>query len=97
MPLEWTTWKKLWAENGKLTIDQLKSMDGVTGKLGLFNLERILGLVETMHTEKLTNILDRSIETKRPSRGKVFPLREAAEAHRLMESRDFFGKIVLTP
>ena len=29
--------------------------------------------------------------------GKVFPLREAAEAHRLMESRDFFGKIVLTP
>ncbi len=28
--------------------------------------------------------------------GRVFPLSEAAEAHRLMESRDFFGKIVLT-
>ncbi|MBI4200970.1 MAG: zinc-binding dehydrogenase [Chloroflexi bacterium] len=26
---------------------------------------------------------------------RVFPLEEAAEAHRLMESRDFFGKIVL--
>ncbi len=28
--------------------------------------------------------------------GRVFPLSEAAEAHRLMESRDFFGKIILT-
>ena len=27
--------------------------------------------------------------------GKVFPLEKAGEAHRLMESRDFFGKIVL--
>lgn len=29
--------------------------------------------------------------------GRVFPLHEAADAHRLMESRDFFGKIVLVP
>ena len=28
--------------------------------------------------------------------GRVFPLSEAADAHRLMESRDFFGKIILT-
>ncbi len=28
--------------------------------------------------------------------GRVLPLSETAEAHRLMESRDFFGKIVLT-
>jgi NADPH:quinone reductase-like Zn-dependent oxidoreductase len=28
---------------------------------------------------------------------RVFPLQEAAEAHKLMESRDFFGKIILTP
>jgi NADPH:quinone reductase-like Zn-dependent oxidoreductase len=27
--------------------------------------------------------------------GQVFPLEEAAEAHRVMESRDFFGKLVL--
>ena len=27
----------------------------------------------------------------------VFGLDEIAEAHRLMESSDFFGKIVLTP
>lgn len=26
----------------------------------------------------------------------VFPLEEAAEAHKRMEARDFFGKIVLT-
>ena len=29
--------------------------------------------------------------------GEVFPLRDAAEAHRRMESRDFFGKLVLVP
>ncbi len=28
--------------------------------------------------------------------GRVFPLSETADAHRLMESRDFFGKIILT-
>jgi NADPH:quinone reductase-like Zn-dependent oxidoreductase len=27
--------------------------------------------------------------------GRVFPLEEAAEAHRIMEARDFFGKLVL--
>ena len=27
--------------------------------------------------------------------GKVFPLEEVAEAHRTMESRDFFGKLVI--
>lgn len=27
--------------------------------------------------------------------GRVFPLREVAEAHRLMEARDFFGKLVI--
>ena len=29
--------------------------------------------------------------------GEVFSLRDAAEAHRRMESRDFFGKLVLVP
>lgn len=32
----------------------------------------------------------------RPVVAKVFPIEEAADAHRLMASRDFFGKIVLT-
>ena len=27
--------------------------------------------------------------------GRVYPLQEAAEAHRTMEARDFFGKLVL--
>ena len=26
-----------------------------------------------------------------------FPLQDAGDAHRLMESRDFYGKIVLVP
>jgi NADPH:quinone reductase-like Zn-dependent oxidoreductase len=28
---------------------------------------------------------------------RVFPLAQAADAHRLMEERSFFGKLVLTP
>jgi NADPH2:quinone reductase len=36
-------------------------------------------------------------ETIRPVIGHRFALREAAEAHRLMESRDSFGKILLLP
>jgi NADPH:quinone reductase-like Zn-dependent oxidoreductase len=31
----------------------------------------------------------------RPTIDRVFPLAQAAEAHRLMESRAFFGKIVM--
>jgi NADPH:quinone reductase-like Zn-dependent oxidoreductase len=27
--------------------------------------------------------------------GRVFPLDEVAEAHRVMEARDFFGKLVI--
>ena len=27
--------------------------------------------------------------------GQVFPLEEVAEAHRVMEARDFFGKLVI--
>jgi NADPH:quinone reductase-like Zn-dependent oxidoreductase len=27
--------------------------------------------------------------------GRVFPLEEVAEAHRVMEARDFFGKLVI--
>jgi NADPH:quinone reductase len=28
---------------------------------------------------------------------KAFPLAQAAEAHRVVDSRDFFGKVILTP
>ena len=28
---------------------------------------------------------------------KAFPLAQAAEAHRVVDSRDFFGKVVLVP
>jgi NADPH:quinone reductase-like Zn-dependent oxidoreductase len=28
---------------------------------------------------------------------KTFPLAQAAEAHRVVESRDFFGKVLLVP
>jgi len=33
----------------------------------------------------------------RPVIHAAFPLAEAAEAHRLMESREHFGKLVLVP
>ena len=33
----------------------------------------------------------------RPAIHQVFPLQQAADAHRTMEERDFFGKLVLTP
>ena len=33
----------------------------------------------------------------RPVIHQVFPLEQAADAHRMMEERSFFGKLVLTP
>ena len=35
--------------------------------------------------------------TIKPVIHQVFPLEQAAEAHRVMEGRDFFGKLVLMP
>ena len=43
----------------------------------------------------LLNLIDQGQVT--PEIAAVFPLEEIAQAHRLMESSEFFGKIVLTP
>ncbi|MDP6618444.1 MAG: zinc-binding dehydrogenase, partial [Nitrospinota bacterium] len=49
----------------------------------MYELATIINLLEA---GKLKPVIDRK-----------FPLREAAEAHRLIESRQVFGKIVLEP
>ncbi|PKB81649.1 MAG: hypothetical protein BZY88_06110 [SAR202 cluster bacterium Io17-Chloro-G9] len=52
-----------------------------------------MGTKEDMH--EITAMLNRG--TIRPAIHQVFPLAEAAEAHRAMEATNFFGKLVLTP
>ena len=65
-----------------------------------FLFQKQLSLIGSIHGTmyELATII-KLLEASRikPIIARKFPLREAAEAHRLMESRDFFGKIILEP
>jgi len=53
--------------------------------VGGFRYEEFQTIMKLVHANKLKGIV-----------GATFPLQESAEAHQLMESRNFFGKIILT-
>ena len=53
--------------------------------VGGFRYEEFQTIMKLVHANKLKGIV-----------GAKFPLQESAEAHQLMESRNFFGKIILT-
>jgi len=59
---------------------------------------RILGTGATVTDEEFNRLIELAGEGKlRPVIDRELPLAEAAEAHRLIEARDVFGKIVLRP
>lgn len=82
---------------------RLVSVGSTTGgeiKIGLSDLfrkeARIIGsyMGTTQELAEVIKLVERG--AVKPVVGKVFPLAEAANAHRMMESRKHFGKVVLT-
>ncbi|MBI2888006.1 MAG: zinc-binding dehydrogenase [Chloroflexi bacterium] len=84
---------------GRLVTNGVTAGHLVQLHLGVLWTRELSLIGATMHPERDLPVLMRVVE-RQQLRGvvdRVFPLREAAEAHRVLESNQFFGKLILVP